>query len=254
MSEAQTTSTASAGSGRAPEPTARRASARHRKWRRAGPRSSAARLVRGWLPCALFLAVLAHGSWGCATPTIADPRVAAQRYAKAVQDGDAAAVHAMLSERSKQRHGKRGVARMLEDAPQELRRSAKGFADPKATVTAHAELRYSSGLHARVALEDGQTYVDAAGLLPQIPRSPAEALSELRSVLASRSYRGLMRLLVSDARAEIDAQLDSLVDALEEPETLDIRVEGETAVVDAPGGHRVSLRKEDGVWHIVDFR
>lgn len=252
MSEAQTTSTASGGHGRALEPegtsgvvVCRRGGALR------GRHGSHGRRPLAIVP-ALF--VSAHCLWGCATATIPDPRAAAKRYAKAVEEGDAARVHAMLSERSKQRYGKRGVARMLEDAPTELRRSAKGFSDPRATVTAHAELRYSSGLHARVALEDGQTYVDAAGLLPQIPRSPAEALSELRSVLASRSYRGLMRLLVSDARVEIDAQLDSLVDALQEPETLDIRVEGETAVVEAPGGHRVSLRKEDGVWHIVDFR
>jgi hypothetical protein len=34
---------------------------------------------------------------------------------------------------------------------------------------------------------------------------------------------------------------------------LDVKVSGDNAVVDVPGGHQVKLRRQGGVWQILDF-
>ena len=46
----------------------------------------------------------------------------------------------------------------------------------------------------------------------------------------------------------------ALVLGLEDPETLDVSVEGDRAEVDLPGGHQVKLRLEGGIWRIEDLK
>jgi len=46
----------------------------------------------------------------------------------------------------------------------------------------------------------------------------------------------------------------SLAKSLEEPATLDIRVDGDRADVDMGSGHFVTLRRDQGVWHVEDIR
>ena len=43
------------------------------------------------------------------------------------------------------------------------------------------------------------------------------------------------------------------MEGLENPDTLDVKVSGDNAVVSVPGGHQVKLRREAGVWHVQDF-
>jgi hypothetical protein len=51
----------------------------------------------------------------------------------------------------------------------------------------------------------------------------------------------------------MENNMRSLVNGLEEPETLDIDVEGDRAEVELPDGHTVRLKREEGVWKIEDF-
>jgi hypothetical protein len=44
------------------------------------------------------------------------------------------------------------------------------------------------------------------------------------------------------------------VRGLQDPETLEIEVEGDRAEVELPGGHVVKLKREAGAWRIEDFR
>jgi len=44
-----------------------------------------------------------------------------------------------------------------------------------------------------------------------------------------------------------------LVLGLERPDTLSPSVTGDTATVVVPGGHRVRLRRDGGVWRVEDF-
>ena len=93
----------------------------------------------------------------------------------------------------------------------------------------------------------------SAGALPGGARTPEQALDQLRRVIARRSYAGLMRVLSPATRAAIEQDLRSLVDGLEHPETLPVQVTGDTALTNVPGGHRVRLKRDGGVWRVDDF-
>jgi hypothetical protein len=95
--------------------------------------------------------------------------------------------------------------------------------------------------------------VSAAAGLPAGARTVAEALGELRGALAERSYAALVRILSTDTRGAIEVDMRSLVSGLEHPDALEVKVHGETAEVDVPGGHKVLLRREAGVWRVHDF-
>jgi 1,2-phenylacetyl-CoA epoxidase PaaB subunit len=95
--------------------------------------------------------------------------------------------------------------------------------------------------------------LQAAAALPAHAASPEQALSELRAVLARRSYTGLIGVLSADSATALEAKTQSVVNALRDPTALEIQLQGDRAVVDLPNGHRVELTKENGLWKIRDF-
>lgn len=175
------------------------------------------------------------------------------RYRDAVRRGDAAAVFALLDERAQQTYGLEGVGRLLEENGRELERNADAVNAPDAAIEAVAELRYADGETALLVLEDGTFRVQSSLTLPTGSRSPAQALVEFRRALARRSYPALTRVLTDESRAALEQDLRSLVEGLEAPGTLDIRVDGDNAEVEVLGGHWVQLKREGGVWRVKDF-
>ncbi len=190
---------------------------------------------------------------GCSTRSMPDPRDAAQEYAEAAARGDADAVYELMTEDAQRTHGRKGTKRLVSENRVELGRRAKALQAEGAKVRAIAVVRYPDGEMASLEVQDGRFFVSSAGALPAGARTPAQALDELRQVLARRSYSGLMRVLTADTRSALDSDLRSLVDGLEEPDTLDVEVKGDTAVVTVPGGHLVRLKREEGVWRVQDF-
>lgn len=215
--------------------------------RRASPRSGA--LVRAEGIAAIVILL----SSGCATTGVPDPGPAAERFAAAAERGDADAIHSMLTEDAQRRYGTDGTRERVRDARTELARRGKALRGDATTVEAVATVRYLDGETASLEVQDGRFYVSSAAALPAGARSPVEALAQLRHVLARRSYAGLVRVLTAETRSAIESDLRSLVEGLEEPESLDVQVRGDTAVVSVPGGHQVTLRREEGVWRVRDF-
>jgi hypothetical protein len=121
------------------------------------------------------------------------------------------------------------------------------------SIKAHARVRYPDGEDATLDLEHGAFRIAAADALPAGARTPVEALEQLRRVLARRSYAGLLRVLSPSTRAAVESDLRSLVDGLERPDGLEVRIAGDSATVQIPGGHQVKLRRESGVWRVDDF-
>ena len=76
----------------------------------------------------------------------------------------------------------------------------------------------------------------------------------MRKALARRSYPALVRVLSQETQSALESDWDALVRGLEDPETLDVRVQGDRAEVELSGGHIVKLRRELGVWRIEDLR
>jgi len=213
--------------------------------RAAGIVSALPALSLSALPALTFLA--------CVAPQIPDPKLTAQRWSEALVRGDADAVYGLLSDSARQSLGREGVRQLLERDRKELIASATSATSASAHVETVARVAYSGERSASVVLEDGKFRVAAAAALPAHATTPEDALQELREVLARRSFAGLLRVLTADAGRSLDAQLASVVDALGDPATVEIEVDGRKATARLPGGHTVKLEREDGAWRIRDF-
>lgn len=190
---------------------------------------------------------------GCASQRVPDPKVTARAYASAAERGDAAAIYALLTPEGQRALGPAGTKQLVQESKSELGRTARAIQSSDARVDASAEARFSDGESATLVLENGRFYVDAASLLPARPRTPSQALSGLRRALSRRSYPALMALMASDSRGVLESDVGALVSGLEHPETLDIQVNGDAAEVQLPTGHRILLKREAGIWRVLDF-
>ncbi|NUO54453.1 MAG: hypothetical protein HOV80_36885 [Polyangiaceae bacterium] len=189
----------------------------------------------------------------CAGTSVPDPNEAARAYAEAAARSDADALYELLSEDGKRVLTRDEVKKLVADQKAELAERGKALAGPGVRVKTQARVKYGDGEEAALAIEDGEFRVSAADALPAEAHTPAQALDQLRRVLARRSYAGLIRVLSPRTRAAVEEDIKSLVEGLEEPEGLDVEITGDTAVVNVPGGHFVRLRRDGGVWHIEDF-
>jgi hypothetical protein len=159
----------------------------------------------------------------------------------------------MLDENSRRTITREELRRLVADQRAELADQAKAILHPDTEVKAVARVRYADGEDAILELKDGRFLIASSDALPAGAKSPAQALDQLRRVLARRSYSGLLRVLSEKTRAAIENDLRSLVNGLENPEALDIQQTGDSVTVRIPGGHLVRLRREAGTWRVEDF-
>ena len=189
----------------------------------------------------------------CVTRSLPDPHAAAARYAAAVERGDAQAVHAILTRESQRGYGLEGTRRLLAESREELRRQAQALKSERTVVETVAVVRFSDGEQAVLEHEAGRFRISSAVGLPAGARTPEQAIEQLRAALARRSYPALIRVLSKDTRSAMESDLRALVTGLEQPQTLDVKIDGDRADVTVPGGHRVRLKREAGIWRVQDF-
>ena len=182
-----------------------------------------------------------------------DPKLAAAAYAQAAKRGDPERIYALLSREAQRDYGQQGTRDLVRQAQAELRQQGSALLAPGVKVQASAEIRFDDGESALFDLEDGAFRLSSLGTVPSRARTPAEALGDFRRALARRSYPALLGVLAPETRGALEGDLKSLVEGLENPDTLDVKVSGDNAVVEIPGGHQVKLRREAGVWQILDF-
>jgi hypothetical protein len=205
------------------------------------------------LPAISLSALPALTCLACAAPQIPDPKLTAQLWSEALVRGDAETVYGLLSGSAQQALGREGVKLVLERDRKELVAAAASAISANARVETLARVDYSGERSASLVLEDGKFRIAAAAALPAHAASPEDALQELREVLTRRSFAGLLRVLTVDAGRALDAQLASVVEALGDPATVELEVDGRRATARLPGGHTVKLEREDGAWRVRDF-
>lgn len=201
----------------------------------------------------LSLPVAALVLSACAARPLPDPRAAAQRWVEAVRSGDEATVYALLTEADQRALGREQVSRLLQSEREEALALAQAAVGNNAALETSAEIRLEGDRSARVVLEGGEFHVAAAGALPAGAASPRAALRELRDVLAQRSFAGLLRVLTTGSARSLEGGLQRLVEALSQPSAVELDVEGRRATAQLPGGHTVTLEREDGIWRVKDF-
>lgn len=213
---------------------------------RSAPRPGAPRGF-GWV-AAVVGAVL-----GCASTRPPSPEAAARDFAEAAQRGDAEAIYELLTSEAQREHGREGTEARVEESRRELGAMGASLADGELTVQTRAVVRFADGERAELAVEHGEYRIELADALPSRASTPEAALAAFRAALARRSYAAVFRLLSAETRAAIERDLDAVVEGLEAPETLEVQVDGDRATVALPGGFRVGLRREDGVWRVEDL-
>ncbi len=189
----------------------------------------------------------------CVDREPADPRSVVREYRAAVERRDAQALHAMLTQRDRERLGRSGVRERLIEGGGEVQNSAVAVSSSDAVVRVEAEFTTPRGVPVSVVTQRGGYHVGAAGALPPRPVSPEQALALLRDALERRDYERLLRILSGASATSLEEELTSIADGLEDIDRLDIRVDGAAADVIVPGGHRVRLRREGDVWKVEDF-
>jgi hypothetical protein len=203
----------------------------------------------------ILLAAFAVFAFACARQgTVPDPKDAAEAYASAAEKGDADAIWTMLSTRSRATTSKGEVDASVKGSRAELADQAKDIRKNDGSITAVARLHYEDGSEAALVLEDGKFSVASAGMLPGGGNTAQEALAALRDVLKRRSYPALLRLLSPELRAQVEAQLRGLVEALDDPSAIAVPPgSGDDVEIKLSNGHRVRLRKEQGTWYVENF-
>jgi hypothetical protein len=191
---------------------------------------------------------------GCGGATLPDPREAARAYAAAVKRGDADAVHSLLTREAQRGLGREGSRRLVVSERAELDRQARSLLEGELAVEATATIPLADGSNVELTLEEQGFRVAAAETLPSAARTPSEALEGLRRALGRRSYSALLRVLSAESRGAIESDMRSLVSGLADPASLDVRVNGDRAEVEIPGGHAVTLKREGGVWRVDDVK
>jgi len=183
-----------------------------------------------------------------------DPHATLVAYTDAVARGDDKAIFALMTNHDRQTMRRQEVAQQLRDARRELTEQAvtlraRAFRPLETT----AQVKLQNGEISTLELENGQFRVASADVLPAAARTPTQALTQLRTVLVRRSYAGLLRVLSRDTRHAVERDLTSLLAGLQAAESWQIVVEGNKAIVQVPGGHKVVLQQEGGEWRIDDF-
>jgi hypothetical protein len=190
---------------------------------------------------------------GCARTGLPDPRIAARHWSEALQHRDPDAVRALLTASARRAFNADDVRQVLARDGQDLLALAQGASAAGARVETHARVAYHEEQAALLVWEDGDYRIEAAGALPARADSPVDALQELRAVLSRRSYPGLLRILTRDAAQSTSALLNGMLDALVDPASAEIEVDGRRATAHLPGGHVIKLEREDGTWRIRDI-
>lgn len=204
---------------------------------------------------ALLLGVpsLVASTTACARSELPDPRVAARTYAEAAARGDAEALHGMLTTEAQRSFGREGTRRLLGDARAELGAQGRALLNPGTRVEATATVPLEDGTQVELTLGPSGFRVASADTLPSGARTPVEALEDLKKALARRSYPALLRILSPKARTAVENDLRSLESGLSDPSSLDVKVTGDRAEVEVPGGHAVTLERQGGTWRVDDL-
>jgi hypothetical protein len=160
----------------------------------------------------------------------------------------------MLTSEAQRGLGREGTRKLVEAERSELTRQSKALLGAELGVEATATIPLADGSAVELTLEDRGFRVAAAETLPSAARTPTEALDGLRRALGRRSYAALLRVLSAESRVALESDLRSLVNGLADPSSLDVKVNGDRAEVEIPGGHAVTLKRESGIWRVDDVK
>ena len=85
-------------------------------------------------------------------------------------------------------------------------------------------------------------------------RTPEDAVRSLRRALARRSLPSLERVLARQPRADLEAEIERILDETADDLDHEVEIRGNRARVRLTGGREILLAREAGEWRIVEIR
>jgi hypothetical protein len=190
------------------------------------------------------------GLLGCARTRVPDPRDAARQYEEALEQGDAARLHALLSRRAQATYSEADLALLMKRDGKELLGNARGCVDPAAKVAANASMTTGAGLELGLELEEGAFRIDSDTALFPRPGTPEAAARALIQALASGQVERVEAILSSDRRADLEERRAALLESLSGLDQASVRVRDHRATIELPDGQVLELVEEEGVWRV----
>ena len=205
----------------------------------------------------LFLVIWSTVAWlaGCmAGVATGPPDEALRAYVDAVQTQDAERVHTLLNDETQALESRERLASLIEENSEELTEQTRELTEIVAGgIEARAELRLDNHELAVLVLEDGEWRIDGGILGAPTLRTPQDTVLALRAALVRRSLTGALRVLARDPRAELEADIQSLLEDTEDALGMDVAIEGNSARVRLPSGRELLLVREAGEWRIQEL-
>jgi hypothetical protein len=200
---------------------------------------------RAWVMIVGLLGLIACGH---GAPPPAEATLDAIR--RAMMEGDAEALYALSTSETKAVHGPDGVAELVAAGRDELRQTARALETAQGQL--EVTLRFPDGDPVAMVIEDGSYRLHGAILGGASLGSPEEAVLALRAALERRSLQGVLRVLTTERRRAILAEMDALSESARDPLDFDMKITGDKAVVRLPGRTVIFLERESDEWRIVD--
>lgn len=205
---------------------------------------------------ALVAAVLTACGAGAQAGAPAEPTPSITGYADALARGDAEATLAMEADSAHRGRDGAAQAARMEDARAELAALGSAMAEaPPAALREHARVPLASGELVVMARDpDGGWRIEGGVLGVPALVAPRDAIAALRSALARRDLRGVEEVLARRTRAAWEDEVARVVEQTADPDALQIRLDGDRAIVTTPGGVRIELVREADEWRVLDVQ
>ncbi|MFO0694380.1 MAG: hypothetical protein U0230_12545 [Polyangiales bacterium] len=208
---------------------------------------------KGWL--LLWVWVSACGG---ASPA-ASPGDTLRAYREAVERGDAAAVHRLLSADTRDEVPVEAVAAALEGSGPELEREARQMEAAVALgLEESAEVPLEGGLPVELVREpeggpEGPFAIDGGAFELVSLATPEQTVRALREALSRGDLRLFLAVLSSSSRTALETERARLLEETSEPADLEVEIEGDRATVRLTGGRTLPLVREGSTWRVMDL-
>lgn len=198
-----------------------------------------------------FLIALALAGCGGTGERVEPPGQAVRDYVAAVRAGDARAAYDLLDEDTQAEVSFEEFRRLMDDNREELTDQAGELERlASAGIEARARVPLESGETVALVLENGKWVIDGGALDAPALRTPRDAILSLRRALQRRSFRGVQRVLARQPRAELEAEIERLLEDTADERDLRIEVQGSRARVITTSGREITLVREAGEWRV----
>lgn len=213
------------------------------------------------MPRLLPIALLMAASTGCGGALAAGapddpPEPTIATYADALSRGDADAALALEADAAHRGRALEDQRARMGDAREELAELGAAITSaPPSALRVHARIPVGGGELVVMARDpDGGWRVEGGVLGVPALVAPRDAVAALRSALARRDLRGIEEVLAQRTRAAWEEEVRRVIEQTSDPDALQIRVDGERAIVTTPDGVELELVREAEEWRVLDVR